>query len=153
MMEVVIESKRVLIFDGLSRRLMKWMDDMINVLKRCMLVEIHSSCKWIADTPLFIVYCSVRTRMINGCTLLINKSCGKVAVWKLERGEFLKQLDGFNCGPIACLKILEQHSLITTNEVKITYAMNAIHSLVTNEFTWMARDCNRDLLVSVWHPW
>ena len=27
--------------------------------------------------------------------------------WQLERGSFLIQSDGNNCGPIACLKIME----------------------------------------------
>jgi hypothetical protein len=27
--------------------------------------------------------------------------------WQLKRGTFLHQLDGNNCGPIACLKIME----------------------------------------------
>ncbi len=32
--------------------------------------------------------------------------------WQLERGSFLHQLDGNNCGPIACLKILELFHVI-----------------------------------------
>ncbi len=35
--------------------------------------------------------------------------------WRLERGCFLHQLDGNNCGPIACLKILE---LFHANDVE-----------------------------------
>ncbi len=27
--------------------------------------------------------------------------------WRLARGEFIKLVDTFNCGPIACMKILE----------------------------------------------
>ncbi len=32
--------------------------------------------------------------------------------WQLERGSFLHQSDGNNCGPIACLKILELFPVI-----------------------------------------
>jgi hypothetical protein len=37
--------------------------------------------------------------------------------WRLERGEFIKQVDTFNCGPIACMKILEIYNLTTSYEV------------------------------------
>jgi hypothetical protein len=33
--------------------------------------------------------------------------------WRLERGDFIKQVDTFNCGPIACMKILEIYNLTT----------------------------------------
>jgi hypothetical protein len=32
--------------------------------------------------------------------------------WQLERGSFLHQIDGNNCGPIACLKIMELYHAI-----------------------------------------
>ncbi len=33
--------------------------------------------------------------------------------WGLERGDFVKQLEGYNCGPIACTKILKIFGLVT----------------------------------------
>jgi hypothetical protein len=33
--------------------------------------------------------------------------------WRLERGYFIHQMDGFNCGPIACLKLMELFGIIT----------------------------------------
>jgi hypothetical protein len=34
--------------------------------------------------------------------------------WRLERGKFIKQVDMLNCGPIACMKILEIYKLTTS---------------------------------------
>jgi hypothetical protein len=39
--------------------------------------------------------------------------------WRLERGDFIKQVDTFNCGPIACMKILEINNLTTLYEVNL----------------------------------
>ncbi len=33
--------------------------------------------------------------------------------WRLERGYFIHQMDGFNCGPIACLKVMELFGIVT----------------------------------------
>ncbi len=44
---------------------------------------------------------------MNGYDIIIAMQKGQ-----LERGSFLHQLDGNNCGPIACLKILELFNAI-----------------------------------------
>jgi hypothetical protein len=69
--------------------------------------------------------------------------------WRLERGEFIKQVDTFNCGPIACMKILEMYKLKTSYEVNLVYNMNSIWSFVINEWTWLVAQCNNDLILHV----
>ena len=39
------------------------------------------------------------------------------APWHVEHDPILKQADGFNCGPIACLKVLEIYGLIEENSI------------------------------------
>jgi hypothetical protein len=46
--------------------------------------------------------------------------------WRLERGDFVKQVDTFNCGPIACLKILEIYNLTTLYEVNMAHNTSSI---------------------------
>jgi hypothetical protein len=53
--------------------------------------------------------------------------------WGLEQGQFLKQLEGLNCGPIVCTKILEIFGLVTEFEVNIAYSLGTIRSLVTEQ--------------------
>ncbi len=42
------------------------------------------------------------TKCVMGYTLTLD-----YVKWRLEGGGFVQQTDGFNCGPIACLKILD----------------------------------------------
>jgi hypothetical protein len=69
--------------------------------------------------------------------------------WRLERGDFIKQVDLFNCGPIACMKILEIYKLTTLYEVNLAYNTNSIHSFLINEWTRLVAQCNNDLLLRV----
>ncbi len=41
--------------------------------------------------------------------------------WQLERGSFLHQSDGNNCGPIACLKIIELFHAINVEAAREVY--------------------------------
>jgi hypothetical protein len=61
----------------------------------------------------------------------------------------VKQLEGFNCGPIACTKILEIFELVTEFEVKQAYNIGSIRTLVTQEWQRFLRRCNTDLIVRV----
>jgi hypothetical protein len=38
--------------------------------------------------------------------------------WNVEHDLILKQADGINCGPIACLKVLEIYGLIAENSIQ-----------------------------------
>jgi hypothetical protein len=59
--------------------------------------------------------------------------------WRLERGEFIKQVDTFNCGPIAYMKILEIYKLTTLYEVNLAYNTNSIQSFVMNEYNLLCQ--------------
>jgi hypothetical protein len=41
--------------------------------------------------------------------------------WQLEKGYFLYQLDENNCGPIACMKIMELFHFIDAEEAREVY--------------------------------
>ncbi len=51
--------------------------------------------------------------------------------WRFERGHFVKQVDPFNCSPIACIKILEMFCLTPAYEAKFAYDTNGICNMVT----------------------
>jgi hypothetical protein len=69
--------------------------------------------------------------------------------WRLERGEFIKQVDTFNCEQIACMKILEIYNLTTSYYVNLAYNMNSIRSFVISEWTQLVAQCNNDLILGV----
>jgi hypothetical protein len=111
-MEVSTFDKKVVVFDGLRCPLLKWIDHIISILRRCMLIGLDDTFNAVPEAATLDVHSSLRMRSINGYTIIFQGSKDKV--WKLERGEFIKQVDGYNCGPIACLNILEQFSLTKT---------------------------------------
>ncbi len=49
--------------------------------------------------------------------------------WRLERESFLHQLDGNNCGPIACLKILELFHAIDVEAAREVYGQKTFVNL------------------------
>jgi hypothetical protein len=69
--------------------------------------------------------------------------------WRFERGHFVKQTDPFNCGPIACTKIMEMFHLTSAYEVKLAHDTNVIPNLVTEHWTHFVGQCEQDLLVHV----
>ncbi len=68
------------------------------------------------------------------------------------RGNFVKQVDTFNCGLIACLKILEIYNLTTLYEVNLAYNINSIRRFVINAWQWLVAHCNIDLVLRVREP-
>ncbi len=61
----------------------------------------------------------------------------------------MKQVDTFNCGPIACLKILEIYNLTTSCEVNLVYQTNSIRSFIIREWERLVAQCNNDLILRV----
>ena len=113
-LEVDIAERQILIFDGLSRDLLQWTDHMVTVFKKCMLLDLSFdalSAVIVPDAagpPI-----STRTRkpkaIINGYAITFPKQPASYSGnWRLERGQFIHQMDGFNCAaPIACLKMMD----------------------------------------------
>ncbi len=58
-------------------------------------------------------------------------------------------MDIFNCGPIACLKILEIYNLTTLYEVNMVYNTDSIRSFVISEWQRLVAHCNNDLILRV----
>ena len=67
--------------------------------------------------------------MVNGYTIIINGM-----KWRLIRGTFIVQTDGFNCGPIACLKVMELFSRLDESEAVDCYAKARIRYVVFEEW-------------------
>ncbi len=130
MMVTDIPGKKVVIFDGLYKDLNKWMDHVISGMRRCMLLGLNEDICHTANEPcLSDVGRSRHPQVsIHGYTLLVG-----FEEWRLERGDFVKQVDTFNCGPIACLKILEIYNLTTLYEVNLAYQTNSIRCFVIKE--------------------
>ncbi len=145
-MEIDIPVKKVVIYDGLYRDLNKWIDHVVSGMKQCMPVGLNAVHHHRADEPSVSNVGRSRhpQKAIHGYSLFLG-----LEGWRLERGEFIKQVDLFNCGPIECMKILEIYKLTTLYEVNLAYNMNSIWSFVINEWTRLVAQCNNDLLLHV----
>ncbi len=69
--------------------------------------------------------------------------------WGLEQGHFVRQLEGYNCGPIACTKILEMFGLVTKFEVNNAYGLGTIRNLVIEQWKRFLVRCNDDLIIRI----
>ncbi len=120
-MEITIDTKTTKIFDGLHWPLLDWKDHVIRAMRKCMLVDLFvvpSSAQFNADTA--VVELVGRSRKpqpsVNGYDIII-----AMQKWQLQIGYFLYQLDGNNCGPIACVKIMELFHAIDVEEAHEVY--------------------------------
>jgi hypothetical protein len=119
-LEVNIPERKFLIY-GLSRELLQWKDHIIIVTKKCMLLDLSfdsSSTVCVPDAAVPPVFSrSMKPRyIINGYSITFPQSSPsdkKLEEWRLERGYFIHQVDGFNRGPIACLKVMELFGIVT----------------------------------------
>ncbi len=77
---------------------------------------VPSSAQFNADTAVYEnVGCSRKPKIcMNGYDIII-----AMQKWQLERGYFLQKLDGNNCGPIACMKIMELFHAIDAEEIRV----------------------------------
>ncbi len=79
---------------------------------------VPSSSQFNADTAVVeLVGCSRKPQpSMNRYDIII-----AMQKWQLERSYFLHQSDGNNCGPIACMKIMELFHAIDVEEVREVY--------------------------------
>jgi hypothetical protein len=145
-MEIDVEAKVVWIYAGLNWSLLGWFDHIVHAMKRCKLVGLAVISSSKPDNAKSVVLGSTRqaTTCVMGYTLTLD-----YVEWRLERGNFVQQTDGFNYGPIACLKILELFSLVATQDVRLAYSTNSIRRMVVEQWQLYLSPCNRDLLVKV----
>ncbi len=105
-MEITIDTQTIKIFDGLYQPHLDWKDYVIRAMRKCMLDDpfvVPSSAQFNADAAVYEIVGHNRKpqEFVNGHDIII-----AMQKWQLER-DFLHQLDGNNCGPIACMKIME----------------------------------------------
>jgi hypothetical protein len=117
-MEITIDTQTVKIFDGLYQPLLDWKDHVTRAMRKCMLVDpfvIPSSAQFNADAAVYEIVGRSRKpqEFVNGYDIII-----AMQKWQLERGYFLHQSDGNNCGPIACMKIMELLHAIGVEEAQ-----------------------------------
>jgi hypothetical protein len=144
-MEIAIANKIAHIYDGLGiAPLLTWSQHIINALQMCQLVCVTAITSTVGDQPQLIQH--ARTRNMSPLVLSYSIMLDHEE-WRLERGGFVAQTDGYYCGPIACLKILEMYSLVSVLDVKVAYSLNGLRRLAMDKWRLFIDYCNKDLVV------
>lgn len=147
-MEVDIKYMFIKIYDGLNRPLLDYQDHVLHALKKCMLADREDTIIEVTINKIDYVgvlgHSRQATKQVSSYSLDIN-SCK----WRLDRGHFIQQTDGFNCGPIACLKIMELYHQISIDDVQLAYSTNSSRRMVIDKWIDMVTTCNDVLRVSV----
>ena len=116
------------------------MDNIVQLLKRCRFLDLKVvSLEVIADTPTkFIVPGHRRGKVIvNGLRIIIEQ-----VTWSIIRGDFVTQTDGFNCGPIACLKVMEFFQRIDLESSQKCYKKGRIRAVILDEWELLVDTCD-----------
>jgi hypothetical protein len=101
-----IEARQVIVYDGLPCRLAKWEAHISYILRRYGLQDYK-------DMP----HVEVTTSTDGEEVLELYFSDLSETPWLVSKDPELKQYDGINCGPIACMKVLEIYGVIPKNSV------------------------------------
>jgi hypothetical protein len=136
------KSRTITIYDGLYWDLTTWMDNIEQLLKKCRLVDLNAvSIEVIGDSPTkFIVPGHRRGKeMVNGLIIIFEQ-----VTWRVIRGDFLTQTDGFNCGPIACLNVMELFQRIDLESSQKCYEKGRIRAVVLDEWELLVDACDHD---------
>ncbi len=119
--EITLDTKAIKNFDGLRLGLLEWKDHVIRVMRICILVDPNvdpSAALFHLDPAVSETVGRSRKAQeyVNGFDVIV-----ALQRWQLKRGSFLHQLDGNNCGPIACLKIMELFHAIDVEAAREVY--------------------------------
>jgi hypothetical protein len=82
--------------------------------------------------------------MVNGLTIIIER-----VKWRVIRGEFVTQTDGYNCGPIACLKLMELFQRIDLESSQKCYEKGRIRAIVLDEWKLLVDTCDKARILQV----
>ncbi len=98
-------------------------------MRNCILVDPNvepSNAQFFPDAAVSKTVGRSRKRQeyVNGFDVII-----ALQRWRLERGSFLHQSDGNNCGPIACLKIMELFHAIDVEAAREVYEQKTFVNL------------------------
>ena len=118
-------------------------------LKRCMLCPVTATPKAIPDKPVDVQKPGRVTKgsrkSIEGYKIDFIGS----SPWRYKRGHFIRQVDGFNCGPIACVKILEMFGLAIRDDLWLGYQMGRLRQVVKQYWERFINRCSKDMSIRV----
>lgn len=108
-LEIDITTRLIKVFDGLGFPLKTWTDHVINILRRC---KMYSRYVDMFTTPVDSNDSQLQLHGPNGYDAELD--------YLMVVGKFLPQLNNFDCGPIACLKIMNAYGVFDKMMMQLT---------------------------------
>ncbi|KAG7372159.1 hypothetical protein IV203_018302 [Nitzschia inconspicua] len=141
-MEIHIDSRTICICDGMSRSLHGWQQHVLHVLKRTRMIAIDCKPTFVDGFGTTFVEPGKSADTVH---LMINNS----RELTIKKTIFVRQKDGWNCGPIACMKLwtmfapgeVDVCSLHPQEYKRVVVAkFNALVRTLMKEITWSAEE-------------
>jgi hypothetical protein len=102
-----IECREVIVYDGLNYSLKTWQHHITHSLKK------YGLQRWNAK-----LHVEEYTKKVKGEDKILERCFDDIhKPWKVDNDPILKQHDSFNCGPIACLKVMEIYGILPLNSI------------------------------------
>ena len=131
-MEISLGCEDVLIFDGLSYPLDCWIPHVKNLLARCSLLD---------GEPEEV---TVKVEKENAA---VRVTSGKKS-WLVKSAPFMKQQNWYDCGPIACVKLMETFGLLELDDQYDYEASEGLRQHVVDCFKTLLKYSVNDIFVS-----
>jgi hypothetical protein len=100
-----IKSREVIVYDGLNYSLKTWESHITHTLRK------YGLQKWDAQAHVEVTTGRDREQVLELCF------DDMYSPWVVSSDPILKQHDAFNCGPIACLKVMEIYGILPMNSI------------------------------------
>lgn len=109
-----IEHRGVTVFDGLSMSIKNWEKQIINTIKAYGLQSSNSKCRQVITDKWMINDNGKKVRDMKMELFFDDIE----TPWTVYNDRSYKQSDGVNCGPIACLKVMELYGLLIEGSIE-----------------------------------
>ena len=126
-----IERHSVIVYDGLFMKLTTWQHHVMHTLKKYGLQRHDAQCNVVVKTkpPELELYFE-----------------DKDEPWVVYNDHTILQVDGYNCGPIACLKVMEIYGILPPNSVaEIAHQRYGYRASVMDQYQRFLSQHDRDI--------
>jgi len=141
-LKFTLEDKSISVYDGLNYKITTWTNHVVHILKKYSLASLKSRSK--------ISYSqSTEGLPYSHTAQLVTITIGD-EIWTMRNKYFHRQKDAFNCGPIACLKVMEIFGIIDEGEIEnIRERKGGYRVVVMSHFRDLIQRWNKHLMVEM----
>ncbi len=145
-----LQEATVTVLDGLRVDIRKWERHIIYTLKVCHLKPLDARPSSLTTTS------SVKRDNRDIVTRVMNISFKSDSdpnkdwpKWTVTNDPSIRQVDGFNCGPIACLKVMEVFGILEPGTLSVIEESDSYRTVVMNYYQESISKYNNDIFLEL----